>query len=112
MGGGMRQAGYLAAACLYALDHNVDRLKIDNTRAKDIGTLLESFDWVQSVKPVRTNIVIFKIADSMNATECVSLLSKQGLGCSAFGPQELRFVFHLDISDADMETVEKILRGF
>ncbi|MFT4566787.1 MAG: threonine aldolase [Saprospiraceae bacterium] len=110
MGGGMRQAGYLAAACLYALDHNVERLKVDNDRAKRIGKLLANQQWVKSVKPVRTNIVIFEVEAGMDASACVGLFSAKGIGCSAFGPQEVRFVFHLDISDEDVEVIERTLK--
>jgi len=112
MGGGMRQAGFLAGAGLYALDNNIERLKVDNDRAKNIGKLLEAQEWVTSVKPVRTNIVIFELEEGMNAAECVELFSQKGIGCSAFGPQEVRFVFHLDISQGDMEAIEKIIKNF
>ena len=109
MGGGMRQAGYLAAACIYALDHNVERLKIDNNRAKRIGKLLEDQQWVKSVKPVRTNIVIFELEAGMDASSFVKRFSKKGIACSAFGPKEIRFVFHLDISDENMKLLEATL---
>jgi len=58
MGGGMRQAGYLAAACIYALDQNVNRLSEDNAKAKELGNVLEQLDWVSNVRPVKTNKVI------------------------------------------------------
>ena len=60
-GGAMRQAGYLAAAGIYALDNNIGRLKEDNARAKHLGSLLEKHHLIESVIPVETNIVIFKL---------------------------------------------------
>jgi threonine aldolase len=99
MGGGMRQAGYLAAAGLYALDHQVERLKKDNDKAKDIGALLEKQSYVKSVRPVKTNIVIFDLADNIKADIFLKSLEDQGILASAFGPETVRFVTHLDYSD-------------
>ncbi len=103
MGGGMRQAGYLAAAGLYALKNNVERLKIDNNRAKRIGALLEGLKFVKSVEPVKSNIVIFNLADGLTAEGVLELLKSEGIIASAFGPTTIRFVFHLDISEKMME---------
>jgi threonine aldolase len=72
MGGGMRQAGYLAAACSYALDHHVDRLKIDNDRAKEIGKILQEQDYVASVRPVQTNILIFDLKEKGSASKFIA----------------------------------------
>lgn len=110
MGGGMRQAGYLAAACLYALDHHIDRLQIDNSRAKTIGRVLQSLPWVKEVHPVKTNIIIFALQKNISAQECVGTLSRHGVHASAFGHDEVRFVFHLDISDDDITDLISILR--
>src|SRR6267154_2290194 len=65
-GGGMRQAGFLAAAGLYALDNHVHRLKEDHARAKKLGDALKGLDWVKSVMPVDTNIVIFEVNALLN----------------------------------------------
>jgi threonine aldolase len=96
MGGGMRQAGFLAAAGLYALDHHVDRLMIDHLHAKGLAQTLSELDWVKEVTQVDTNIVIFEIADRLNSTEAVQKLSEAGIYCFAFGQHKLRFVTHLD----------------
>ena len=109
MGGGMRQAGYLAAACIYALENNVQRLKIDNDRAKEIGALLNTCAFVESVEPVKTNIVIFNLANDQNADRVLDILKTQGVHASAFGPKTIRFVFHLDVTDDQFNVLKGIL---
>jgi len=99
LGGGMRQAGIIAAAGLFALDNNIDRLKEDNDTAKEIGQVLETLPYVEKVLPVKTNILIFKLK-MMPATEFVSLLKEKGIIASAFGPYEVRFVTHMDFTPA------------
>ena len=112
MGGGMRQAGYLAAAGIYALDHHIQRLKVDNDRAKLLGETLLKQDYVQSVRPVRSNIVIFDLNKPWTAETFLAKLKGQQVLASAFGPQTVRFVTHLDITDAmigrTVEVLEKI----
>jgi len=111
MGGGMRQAGYLAAACTYALEHHIDDLKVDNNRAKQIGTLLEDMSYTDYVKPVHTNIVIFGIHAHIDTPTFVNVLRDNGIAATQFGPQEVRFVFHRDISAADLERITEVLEG-
>lgn len=101
MGGGMRQVGYLAAACIYALDHHVQRLKDDNNRARQIGETLKTLAYVDHVRPVQTNIVIFDVKPPYTAASYLEKLAAQGVKASAFGPQTIRFVTHLDFT-ADM----------
>jgi len=79
MGGGMRQAGYLAAACSYALDHHVDDLKRDNDRAKSIGQILDDQSYVSSVRPVMTNIVVFSLADHGDPVVFLEALRSHGI---------------------------------
>ena len=110
MGGGMRQAGFLAAACTYALDHHVERLKIDNNRAKELGKLLETCSYVESVLPVMTNIVIFNLNDGITAIKFVEQLESKGIIASAFGPQKVRLVTHLDITEEMMQKTKEILQ--
>jgi len=98
MGGGMRQAGLLAAAGLFALKNNVERLKIDNDRAKELGASLEIQNYVQAVRPVKSNIVIFDLKIKNSAEEFLNRLKAHGILASAFGPSTIRFVLHLDIS--------------
>jgi threonine aldolase len=106
MGGGMRQAGLLAAAGLFALKNNVERLKIDNDRAKELGASLEIQDYVQAVRPVKSNIVIFDLKIKNSAEEFLNRLKAHGILASAFGPSTIRFVLHLDVSS---EMHEKVL---
>lgn len=111
MGGGMRQAGYMAAACLYALDHHIDRLKADNNMAKQIGAQLSEVAYVSDVKPVMTNIVIFDIG-SIPAAELINYLQSKGILASAFGPNTIRFVTHLDVPEDTVENLMKAMKGF
>lgn len=112
MGGGMRQAGYLAKACSYALDHHIERLKIDNDRAKSIGSLLSQLPYVTDVRPVKTNIVIFETASEETTISLIEYLKKKDILCVQFGPTAIRFVFHLDVSDHMTPLIEEALRSF
>ncbi|MCH2084581.1 MAG: aminotransferase class I/II-fold pyridoxal phosphate-dependent enzyme [Saprospiraceae bacterium] len=109
MGGGMRQAGFLAAAATYALDHQVERLKTDNDRAKEIGALLETLPYVANVRPVASNIVIFDLKGERMAEEYLEKLKAKGILASPFGPQTVRFVTHLDVTEAMIDQVLEIL---
>ncbi len=110
MGGGMRQAGILAAGCIHALDHHIERLKDDNDRAKDLGTCLENLSKVKAVRPVKTNIVIFDLIDGLSADEILNQLKQRDILASAFGPKTIRFVTHMDVSEKDIEDVKQSLR--
>lgn len=108
-GGGMRQAGYLAAAGIYALDHHVGRLREDHARAKTLETTLRSLPYVESVLPVDTNIVIFTLSDKLNSADFEAKLKAERIYASAFGKQTLRFVTHLDFTDEMLEKVVSTL---
>ncbi len=109
MGGGMRQAGYLAAAGIYALDHHINRLREDNERARRLGKTLASLPYVEHVRPVQSNIVIFELIPALNAAEMVQSLKELGINSSAFGPRSVRFVTHLDITEKMIdEVIEKL----
>ncbi|MDF1696205.1 MAG: GntG family PLP-dependent aldolase [Saprospiraceae bacterium] len=109
MGGGMRQAGYLAAACKYALINNVNRLKEDNQKARDLGGLLATLPYVKAVRPVKTNIVIFDLKDEITAEFFLDRMKNEGIIGSAFGPQTVRFVTHLDYTDQMHSEVLNVL---
>jgi len=109
LGGGMRQAGYLAAACLYALDHHIEDLKIDNDRARHIGAILSDRSYVSHVRPVMTNIVIFSLADKGDPTVFLHKLDQEGILAVQFGPHEIRLVFHRDLTQEDITHLEKVL---
>lgn len=110
MGGGMRQVGILAAAGLYALDHHFDRLEEDHRRARAIGEVLESHSAVAEVASVDTNIVIATLAGGRPASELIEASAQAGILCSAFGPDKVRWVTHLDFGDGDLERVLDFLR--
>ena len=111
IGGGMRQAGYLAAAGIYALDNNISRLKEDHNRAKDMGEVIEALPYVDEVYPVETNILIFVLNEKMKDTDFMAKLNEKNIKATIFGPQTIRFVTHLDFTDAMMEEVVKTLKG-
>ena len=106
MGGGMRQAGYLAAACVYALENNIDRLSEDHQKAKHIESLLNQCSWVKQVMPVETNIVIFEVADSAQTAQQLTAL---GIRTSPFSHTLVRMVTHLDITDEMMKKFESTI---
>lgn len=112
LGGGMRQAGYLAAAGIFALDNNIGRLKQDHNKSKLIGDALINLSWVKEVLPVYTNIVVFEILSHLDLNIVIQLLSKYNIKVVAFGPQQIRMVTHLDITDEmlnyTIETLKKI----
>ncbi|MDX1666360.1 MAG: GntG family PLP-dependent aldolase [Saprospiraceae bacterium] len=110
MGGGMRQAGFLAAAGIYALDHQVDRLKQDNERARRLGACLEALPYVEEVRPVQTNIVIFDLKSPLTANQFIEKLKKENIWAAPFGPYTVRFVTHLDVSDEMIKKVIAVLR--
>lgn len=95
-GGGMRQAGLLAAAGLYALDHHVDRLAEDHERAGEIGKALKQQAYIKEVEPVETNIVIFYLKDPSREQEFLAQLAKKDIKISNMGQGKLRIVTHLD----------------
>jgi threonine aldolase len=110
LGGGMRQAGYLAAAGIYALDNNVKRLKDDHKRAKHLGGLLQGKDYIEAVLPVDTNIVIFMLSDKMPSDKFMAALAKENILVSLMGNQLVRMVTHLDFTDEMLQITEKTLK--
>jgi threonine aldolase len=110
-GGGWRQAGFLAAAGIYALDNNIYRLKEDHARAKEIGYIMSGLSEVEEVFPVDTNIVIFRLNDKILANDYVQKLNEKGIKAVTFGKHLVRFVTHLDFTDEHLEAFrERILR--
>lgn len=110
LGGGMRQAGYLAAAGIYALDHQRDRLQEDNARAKEIGQVLENLSYVSEVRPVQSNIVIFDVRAPWTAASFLEQLTQKGINASPFGPQTVRFVTHLGVTREMIDQSIEILK--
>jgi len=110
-GGGMRQAGYLAAAGIYALDHNITRLAEDHARARHLGEILKSMPYVETVYPVETNIVIFKLGTRWSAREFLDRLKKNDIHALSLDPRGVRFVTHLDFTEEMVEQVEQVLKS-
>lgn len=111
MGGGMRQAGILAAAGIFALDHNIPDLKKDNERAKVLGEIIRKKSFTKELKPVHTNIVIFVLHDAKPASEFLQSLASKGIKASMFGLQTIRFVLHRDISEAQFQYLYNVLNS-
>lgn len=109
MGGGWRQAGILAAAGIYALDNNIDRLRDDHRRAKAIGQMLYGKSFAKTVYPVATNIVIFELPGDIRGTDFVNTMAAKGIKCASFGGRMVRFVTHLDFTDDHLEVFERNL---
>ena len=109
MGGGMRQAGFLAAAGIYALDHHIGRLSEDHARARKIASALEKLPYVLQLRPVSTNIVIFDLVPSLPAEKFLEKLGEHGIRASSFGTHTVRMVTHLDFTDAMLEKVLETL---
>ncbi|MCI4670165.1 MAG: low-specificity L-threonine aldolase [Bacteroidia bacterium] len=106
MGGGMRQAGYLAAAGLYALKNNIERLKDDHRRATNLSYGLTKLDWVDELMPVQTNIVVFHPRQDLVSSERVfEYLKEKGIAVSRFGKGYIRMVTHLQLTDEDIRHV-------
>ena len=107
LGGGMRQAGFLAAAGIYALDHHIDRLKIDHAHARILAEQLVQCSWVKNVLPVDTNIVLF---DTIGPADSVlKKLSDKGVKANSTDTHRIRFVTHLDVQPDQIEYVVKVL---
>jgi threonine aldolase len=96
LGGGMRQVGYLAAAGIYALQNNVNRLVDDHKRAEELGAVLEKLPWVEKVEPVETNILIFSLKKGFDEKLLIEKLKQKSIFISSMGPGKLRIVTHLD----------------
>jgi threonine aldolase len=108
-GGGMRQAGFIAAAGLYALENNISRLKEDHTMAKKLGHVLSSLSFVKSVMPVDTNIVIFELSGT-TPEQFLSKVAAHNIKALAFGPAQIRMVTHLDFDDRMLDKTIEVLK--
>jgi threonine aldolase len=108
-GGAMRQAGFMAAAGLYALENHIDRLKDDHQRAKVIADVLTKQSYIEEVFPAETNIIIFKLNKTFADKDFVKMLKEKNIHCTIFGPQIIRMVTHLDFTDEMLEIVSSAL---
>jgi threonine aldolase len=107
-GGGMRQAGILAAACVHALDHHVDRLAEDHRHAGELAEGIDHPGWVLRAAP-DTNIVLWDLEGEHDAGWFERDLAESGILLSSFGARTVRMVTHLGVSTADIErTIETV----
>ncbi len=110
-GGGMRQAGFLAAAGLFALKNNVSRLKDDHQKAKQLETELLKLNYIESVLPVYTNIVIFNLKKELiTGDEFQNKLAQHNIKIAAFGKHTIRMVTHLDFTDEMLGETIRVLK--
>ena len=98
-GGNMRQVGYMAAAGLFALEHNIDRLKEDHKKAKEIEAVLSQMSYVNKVEQVESNIVIFTLNDDVSERLFIEQLEKNDIKIISMGQGMLRMVTHMDYTD-------------
>lgn len=110
LGGGMRQAGFLAAAGLYGLRNNISRLKNDHRRARILGETMASLSVTEEVIPVDTNIVVTRLKDMMPLDKFLAELDSRNIKAAAFGPQAVRMVTHLDFDDTMLEQTVHALK--
>jgi len=108
-GGNLRQSGYLAAAGIYALQNNINRLEDDHNRAKELGNTLQKLSWVASVQPVETNIVVFSVIDTIEDKMVIEKLKQKGVAISLLAKNTLRMVTHLDYKQVMHEYVIDVL---
>jgi threonine aldolase len=110
-GGGMRQAGFLAAAGIYALENNIKRLVEDHQHAKAIADALSKKDFIGDILPVETNIVIFEVKGRYSAASFAEYLKEKNILCIPISSTQVRMVMHLDVTtvmvDRLIEEIEK-----
>lgn len=112
LGGGMRQAGFLAAAGIYALDHHINRLAEDHLHANILEKELTSLSYIEEVIPVETNIVIFKLTPEVAPEKFLKHLADNQVKAISMGKQMVRFVMHLDINQEAINRLISVLKSF
>lgn len=110
-GGGMRQAGYLAAAGIYALDHNIQRLTDDHLHAKKIAEELAKKNFAGEISPVETNILIFEVKEKYTPVSFVAKLKEENILAMAISPTQVRLVLHLDVTPAMVDRAISIIQS-
>jgi len=104
-GGGMRQAGYLAAACIYALNHHINRLEEDHRHAKLIAQHLMKRDFTGKVLPVETNMIIFELKGRFSAQSFADMMAEHDVKCIAISSSQVRMVTHLGVTPSMVENL-------
>ncbi len=110
-GGGMRQAGYLAAAGIYALDNNIHRLIDDHKRAAELAKDFKEYRYIKSVIKLETNIVVFYLEDNISPQEYCKLLAQKNIVAIPFGGNRIRMVTHLYIDDEGVDMAVKAMKS-
>jgi len=110
-GGGMRQAGFLAAAGTYALQNNIERLADDHVAAKEIARALIEKDFIGKIMPVETNIIIFEVINSYTPIELVERLKQDDILCLAISPTQVRMVTHLDVTREMLKKLVQVIEA-
>jgi threonine aldolase len=110
LGGGMRQAGYLAAAGIYALENNIQRLAEDHAHARQAEAVLKQKEYVKHVLPVETNIVIVELKETHTAAWLVDQLKQHNILCLPISKQGIRLVYHLDVPEEGAKRVLEVLQ--
>lgn len=108
-GGGMRQAGYLAAAGIFALENNIERLALDHLHAKQIAQALSKKDFTGEMMPVETNILIFQVKGNYNAKSLTEEFKSNEILVSAISATQIRMVLHLGVSDKMVNDTIKVI---
>ncbi|MEP7253884.1 MAG: GntG family PLP-dependent aldolase [Ginsengibacter sp.] len=110
-GGGMRQAGYLAAAGIFALENNIERLDIDHIHAKDIAGTLVLKEFTGKMMPVETNIIIFEVINNYTANTLAEAFHQYGILVMPVSPTQVRMVLHLDITERMVKDTIKVIES-
>jgi threonine aldolase len=108
-GGGMRQAGYMAASGLYALQHHVQRLELDHAHARQIASALKEKPFTGEMLPVETNIIIFEVKGVYTAKTLTEKFGTHNIRCIAISPTQIRMVTHLDITEQMVKYVVSLI---
>jgi threonine aldolase len=111
LGGGMRQIGFMAAAGLYALESNIERLADDHSRAQELSETLKNQSYVKEVEKVETNIVIFYLNEEIQEADFLKHLKDNGIIISSMGEGKLRIVTHLDYTQEMHEEFKQVLEN-
>lgn len=98
-GGGMRQAGFMAASGIFALNNHIGRLELDHNHARQIAEALQAKPFTGTILPVETNIVIFEVKEPYTAKKLAEKFNENNIRCIAIAPTQIRMVTHLDISE-------------
>ncbi|GAB4128292.1 MAG: GntG family PLP-dependent aldolase [Raineya sp.] len=110
MGGGWRQAGYLAAAALYALENHIERLQEDHRKAQALGEALQNASFVKELYPVATNIVIFEVREPATSQSIYEKFAYEGIKVSPFSKTHIRMVTHLDFDESMLEKTLDVIK--